>query len=860
MFALIITLVSIALVVALVAATVYYGGDSSNKAAIKASASTLINQASQINAAGTVAISAGSDWPADSPQFAQPYLAAMPVPPKSAYAAGLPAPLATDWAYYLNDKSSHHFVLRDKIRADVCMAVNKESGLIGIPAAWDGTSLVQCFGPGATPAGATEAAYTFFYDPVSTTAAQKTAATIQSVNEAIDAGVSGAVPGYPRLCPDGSSITTGVCTGEPAAASDGSGASPAVEGFWVVRADAPGGWDQWPTLVNLGFQTSCPSGAIDPTGPSATPISGLPAEELVNSDGSLQMEWVTDPDGTPDAALKQRTWCIPAMSGDVVDPAALPVLADTNEYGYIQDAALAVAPLGTEPRYSSYVASNIVEISAKGTVWTLAAISFEADVLAPGATDTFPWLVGTKLAIGRAEGVTSTYYADGPTAVVLGETYAGGSGRIEFTAPSRVPTPGLAPQGTGISRTTFYTPQFGNNNDFYILGQPLTDALSVELCPVGDRTDCTWAYIDASGSTDGQILVHGFSDGGFNAPPGAYEMVVSSGAGGEKVYPVTLAPKPSTIVDVVFQGGFSTAQTFSPADELLLVNSPDLVPAACAGESGFSAINVCIGNQVQQTIGGTCSVSGGTVAPGIAAMYPTAVDEVFLTCTGSDPTKLNQVVWWFNGAIQVAYTPGVLPFEPVTSPLSHVTFYGATSTQYLRNPPNDLPLTATPSSNCSGDSRIWAQNICVKNEVQTALGGTCTVTGGVAAPAVVTQNPAAVDEVFLTCTGIDASRVSSVAGQFNGNSQGGFAPEPALVPPSTNGVAYTLDGVTVKFATSPDAVPAGGRLVTFSKAHLEGGYQPNKLGVTQFVDPPGTYNGSYYPNGWAYEIAITGYI
>lgn len=224
MFSLIVTIISIALVIALAIAVIYYGGDISSRTSIKASAATLLNQAQQINAAGTIATSQGVGWPAASPTFGTPYLSAMPVPPKSAYADRDETPDASHWTYYENPVtpgSAHHFVLKNKISRQVCLAVNKDQGFIGIPAAWDGVSLVQCFGPGVSAREGAEPGYTFFYDPMGTTKAERDTAIDQSLNEG---GTS--VPGYPRLCPDGSSITEGLCPGSnPTPGNGGSGGS-----------------------------------------------------------------------------------------------------------------------------------------------------------------------------------------------------------------------------------------------------------------------------------------------------------------------------------------------------------------------------------------------------------------------------------------------------------------------------------------------------------------------------------------------------------------------------------------------------------------------------------------------------------
>ncbi|NLC21536.1 MAG: hypothetical protein GX771_06450, partial [Halomonadaceae bacterium] len=54
MFSLIITIISIALVAALALATLYFGGDAFNQGSAKAAASTVVNQAQQINGANTL--------------------------------------------------------------------------------------------------------------------------------------------------------------------------------------------------------------------------------------------------------------------------------------------------------------------------------------------------------------------------------------------------------------------------------------------------------------------------------------------------------------------------------------------------------------------------------------------------------------------------------------------------------------------------------------------------------------------------------------------------------------------------------------------------------------------------------------
>lgn len=216
MFSLIITILAIALVIALALATLYYGGPVFARSQVNSAAATLIAQAVQIGSAGAVADSQGAPWPTGGPTFAQPFLAAVPVPPKSAYTSDVPA--ATDWTYYV--PGTHHFALKSKIRRDVCMAVNRTTGLIGIPAVWDGTSRIQCFGPGVATAPGGPKAYTFFYMPVGITPAQNGTALDESKTEA-----GSTTPGYPRLCPDDSSITSGFCPDTEGSGSQSGGSS-----------------------------------------------------------------------------------------------------------------------------------------------------------------------------------------------------------------------------------------------------------------------------------------------------------------------------------------------------------------------------------------------------------------------------------------------------------------------------------------------------------------------------------------------------------------------------------------------------------------------------------------------------------
>lgn len=253
MISLIVTIIAITLVVMLSVAVLYYGGPRYAESTVRAAATTLITQGNQIQAAGALSSAQGDGWPAAAPHFSPPYLKAMPIPPLAAYAAGSPS--GNDWTYYAQDGTPGHFVLKNKIREDVCMEVNRLQGLTGIPAAWTGTHMVQCFGPGVATGAGNAKAYTFFFDPSVSSPAQVVRIVDQSVEEAEDGGSDNPRPGYPRLCPDGSVIDSGLCPtrGGGGGGGPGDGNSPPGDdsGSPGENDPKPGPTDPEPTANKL---------------------------------------------------------------------------------------------------------------------------------------------------------------------------------------------------------------------------------------------------------------------------------------------------------------------------------------------------------------------------------------------------------------------------------------------------------------------------------------------------------------------------------------------------------------------------------------------------------------------------------
>lgn len=256
MFSLIITLISVVLVIVLAAAAMYYGGNVSTKSTARTAAAALISQGSQINAAGVMAASQGAGWPASSPAFGPPFLSAMPTPPRAAYADDSTA-TSSDWSYYLTPTPSlpaRHFALKAKISEKVCMAVNKEQGVIGIPAVWDGKTAIQCFGPGVFTEPGGPLGYTFFFDPIGSTPTEDAAALTKSKT---DGGSS--IAGYPRLCPDMTVIPSGLCIDPDAPAAGSSGPSTG------------------PVTPPSEFPKTCPDGSVINSGTCPVPPPAEPA-------------------------------------------------------------------------------------------------------------------------------------------------------------------------------------------------------------------------------------------------------------------------------------------------------------------------------------------------------------------------------------------------------------------------------------------------------------------------------------------------------------------------------------------------------------------------------------------------------
>lgn len=120
MFSLIIAIVSIALIVALVAATMYHGGDTLTQGRAKADAAALVAGAQQVSGAAVMHLSLeGTRAAAIGDLVTKKYLASVPTVGALALATTGTAP------------NLQYTVTGTAASDDVCVAVNKAAGLTG---------------------------------------------------------------------------------------------------------------------------------------------------------------------------------------------------------------------------------------------------------------------------------------------------------------------------------------------------------------------------------------------------------------------------------------------------------------------------------------------------------------------------------------------------------------------------------------------------------------------------------------------------------------------------------------------------------------------------------------------------------
>ena len=146
MFSLIITIVSIALVVALVAATMYHGGDTLTQGRAKADAAAFVSGAQQVSGAAVMYASLEGQDAADAATLVT-----------GKYLSGIPSVKGD--GLVIGASGSNRAITSSVNAEDVCVAINKSAGLTDAEAqtAADAATLGtnQAFGcyTSADPAG-----------------------------------------------------------------------------------------------------------------------------------------------------------------------------------------------------------------------------------------------------------------------------------------------------------------------------------------------------------------------------------------------------------------------------------------------------------------------------------------------------------------------------------------------------------------------------------------------------------------------------------------------------------------------------------------------------------------------------------
>ena len=116
MFSLIITVISIALVAALAVSTLYFGGDAFNAGSDKAKASTVVNQAQQIDGANTIFRLDTGAFAASVDALVPEYLASAPVVDDT---------IASGGSYSISDDT----VSLSGVNSEVCERINEQVGV-----------------------------------------------------------------------------------------------------------------------------------------------------------------------------------------------------------------------------------------------------------------------------------------------------------------------------------------------------------------------------------------------------------------------------------------------------------------------------------------------------------------------------------------------------------------------------------------------------------------------------------------------------------------------------------------------------------------------------------------------------------
>lgn len=146
MLALLISVISVVLTIAITTAAMSYVGDTAGSADAGVTAATVANQAAQLSALLQIRSFRASSSVASLEQLvSENYLSEIPLPPTQAYATGLVS-YVSDWVV-VQPARVPLIIIQDKLRQDVCANLNKQLGYSEeIPAQLMLDRRIQCFG------------------------------------------------------------------------------------------------------------------------------------------------------------------------------------------------------------------------------------------------------------------------------------------------------------------------------------------------------------------------------------------------------------------------------------------------------------------------------------------------------------------------------------------------------------------------------------------------------------------------------------------------------------------------------------------------------------------------------------------
>lgn len=466
MFSLLVTIIAIALAVAAAAIAIYYGTVAYANRLAMVNAATLTNQASQLYGAALLFYQANGCWPDSPAQLTgksptpvactgtvntTQYLASVPVPPQSAvtpdpwyyslvssaHAAAAPG----TWTFLKEaDGRLSYLTIKQSVNNGTCQMVQRQvkgarpsylaTDQETIPGAIDPGYIYQCVADLLT-ASASNPKFSYFWrisgaDPCTSLPAFNAANAADGVTTNLACGAGAAAP------------------------ADSLPAAPAgKDGFWVIDVSnvytADGSFigatfRNNPSVSEngiVGFASSCPAGAVNPATSGQKIVYG--ANEGLDMDAVDQYSVYN---GSYDNIQMQRTYCIPALSTDVLDLGAATAgatdtyastsyAAPTTDFGSLDSVVL---KSWTSLGFDYYSAA----LTAKGQVYSLVAGTYYFGLYDVNYYSTYQWGVTVGGKIGVAKGIPAGTWGKPTDFAWSNGTHIGGPLTAYFPFTSQV--------------------------------------------------------------------------------------------------------------------------------------------------------------------------------------------------------------------------------------------------------------------------------------------------------------------------------------------------------------------------------------------------------------------------------------